>query len=152
MFASGSSKSQASSSRSWMLTTAGPIQWRCQRRVNKRPGLGWGLDALGVVLQFDRIAQPRGHPVGGIEQFIPLLLVIGLMYLLIIRPQNQERAAHEALLASLTKDDQVVTTGGIFGKVLSVSTETVVLEIAEKTRITLEKKFVARRIEPGVAK
>jgi len=87
--------------------------------------------------------------VGGFEQFIPIVLIFGLMWLLIIRPQNQERAAHEALIASLAKDDRVVTQGGIFGKIVSVATETVVMEIADKTRVTLEKKFVARRIEPG---
>lgn len=86
---------------------------------------------------------------GGFEQFIPIVLIFGLMWLLIIRPQNQERAAHEALIASLAKDDRVVTQGGIFGKIVSVATETVVMEIADKTRVTLEKKFVARRIEPG---
>ena len=86
---------------------------------------------------------------GGFEQFIPIVLIFGLMWLLILRPQNQERAAHEALIASLAKDDRVVTQGGIFGKIVSVATETVVIEIAEKTRVTFEKKFVARRIEPG---
>ncbi|MCB9676790.1 MAG: preprotein translocase subunit YajC [Alphaproteobacteria bacterium] len=86
---------------------------------------------------------------GEFAQFIPILLIFGLMYFLIILPQNRERAAHEALLASLTKDDRVVTQGGLFGKIVSVAAETVVLEIAEKTRVTLEKKFVARRIEPG---
>jgi preprotein translocase subunit YajC len=85
---------------------------------------------------------------GGFEQFIPILLILGLMWFLLIRPQNQERAAHEALLASLAKDDEVVTQGGIFGKIVSVGTETVVLQIADRTRITLEKQFVARRIEP----
>ncbi len=89
---------------------------------------------------------------GGFEQFIPILLILGLMWFLLIRPQNQERAAHEALLASLSKDDQVVTQGGIFGKVVSVGTETVVLQIADRTRITLEKQFVARRIEPDESK
>ena len=86
---------------------------------------------------------------GGYEQFIPILLIFGLMYFLIIRPQNQERAAHDALIASLAKDDRVVTQGGIFGKIVSVAAETVVMEIADKTRITLEKNVVARRIEPG---
>ncbi len=89
---------------------------------------------------------------GGFEQILPLFLVFGLMYFLLIRPQNQERAAHEALLASLTKDDSVVTQGGVFGRIVSVSAETVVIEIADKTRVTLEKTAVVRRIEPEPSK
>lgn len=84
---------------------------------------------------------------GGFEQFIPIIAIFALMYFLLIRPQNQERAAHEALVASLAKDDWVVTQSGIYGQIISVADETVVLEIADKTRITLEKKFVARRLE-----
>lgn len=88
---------------------------------------------------------------GGFEQFIPILAIFALMYFLIIRPQNQERAALEALIASLAKDDKVVTQSGIFGVVISVADDTIVLEIAEKTRIILEKKFVARRLEGEAA-
>lgn len=84
---------------------------------------------------------------GGFEQFIPILAIFALMYFLIIRPQNQERAAHEALVASLAKDDWVVTQSGIHGQIVAVAETTVVLEIAEKTKITLEKTFVARRLE-----
>lgn len=84
---------------------------------------------------------------GDFAQFIPLIAIFALMYFLIIRPQNQERAAHEALVASLAKDDRVVTQSGVHGTVISVADETIALEIADKTRITLDKKFVARRLE-----
>ena len=76
---------------------------------------------------------------------LPLVLIFGVMYFLIIRPQVQERQAHEKLLESLTRDDAVVTASGVHGKVVSVSDTTVVLEIAEKTKITIDKKSIARR-------
>lgn len=80
-------------------------------------------------------------------QFVPFIAIFGLMWLLLIKPQNDERKAHEALVASLAKDDRVVTQSGIHGRIVGVSEQTVVLEIAEKTRVTLDKNFVARRVE-----
>ena len=88
----------------------------------------------------------------GIVQFIPIIAIFALMYFLLIKPQNDERNAHEALVASLTKDDKVVTQGGVHGKIVGVDTTTVVLEITDKTRITLDKTFVARRLEETSSK
>jgi preprotein translocase subunit YajC len=76
------------------------------------------------------------------------LLFMGLLfavaYFLILRPQSQERAAHEELLNKLAKDDHVVTSSGMHGKVVEVSDDLVVLE-AGKARITFDKQAVARR-------
>ena len=83
---------------------------------------------------------------GGFEQFIPILLIFGIMYFLIIRPQIQEKQEHDALLASLVKDQWVVTQGGLYGTIVTVNENTVVLEIADKTRVTLEKRSVTRRV------
>ena len=74
------------------------------------------------------------------------MLALGaILWLLVIRPQSQERAAHEALLKTLSKDDRVITSSGVHGRVVEVGAETVVLEVAEKARITFDKTAVARR-------
>ena len=83
----------------------------------------------------------------GLYQFIPIIAIFGLMYLLLIKPQQDEKSAHDALIASLAKDDKVVTQAGIHGRITSVAETTIVLEMADKTRITLDKTFVARRLE-----
>ncbi|MEN0061597.1 MAG: preprotein translocase subunit YajC [Myxococcota bacterium] len=75
----------------------------------------------------------------------PLLIGIGIFYFLVIRPANQEREAKEKLLASLAKDDKVVTAAGLWGTVVSVSDHTVELQIADKARVTVDKSSVARR-------
>lgn len=80
-------------------------------------------------------------------QLVPFVAIFGVMWFLLIKPQNDERKAHEALVASLSKDDRVVTQSGIHGRIVGVSDATIVLEIAEKTRVTLDKNFVARRVE-----
>jgi len=77
---------------------------------------------------------------------IVMLLALGaVLYFLILRPQAQERAAREDLLKKLAKDDHVVTDSGVHGKVVEVSDDLVVLEVASKTRITFDKAAVSRR-------
>ena len=75
----------------------------------------------------------------------PMLIGLGIFYFLVIRPANQERETKEKLLTSLAKDDSVVTTSGLWGKVVSVSEHTVELQVADKTRVTIDKTSVARR-------
>ena len=77
----------------------------------------------------------------------PLFMIMGIFYFLLIRPQQQEKTKHEAMLQSLVKGNKVVTTAGIHGRILSVEDATVVVEIADKTRITLDKAAIARRID-----
>ncbi len=76
---------------------------------------------------------------------LPILLIFGVMYFLLVRPQIQEKREHDTLLASLARDDRVITSSGIHGKVVSVENDVVVLEIGERTRVTFDKSSVARR-------
>ncbi len=62
---------------------------------------------------------------------VPLLLMGGLFYFMLIRPQRKQQQRHRALLASLQKGDQVVTSGGIIGKVAKVDDQELQVEIAE---------------------
>lgn len=78
----------------------------------------------------------------------PLLMLFGLLYFIAWRPQQQEKKAHETMLASLSKDDAVVTTGGIHGRVVEVVGDVVVVEIAEKTRIRVDRAGVGRKVSP----
>ena len=56
----------------------------------------------------------------GIQQFIPLILIFGIMYFLLIRPQQKKVKQHAAMVAALRRGDQVVTQGGVIGKVTKV--------------------------------
>jgi preprotein translocase subunit YajC len=80
---------------------------------------------------------------------VPLLMRFALLYFIAWRPQQREKKAHETMLASLAKDDAVVTTGGIHGRVLEVHGDVVVVEIAEKTRIRIDRAGVGRKVTPG---
>ena len=87
---------------------------------------------------------------GPIDLF-PLLLIFGVMYFFVLRPQLKERQDHDKLVASLAKDDEVVTASGFHGRILAVEGDTVVLEIGERTRVVIDKSTVARRKSAATA-
>ncbi len=77
------------------------------------------------------------------------LLMLGTLYLLFIKPQADEKAKHDELIAKLAKDDWIVTSSGIHGRIVEVGEEVVVLDIGDRTRITLDKSAVARKQGAG---
>jgi len=74
---------------------------------------------------------------------IPMAVIIGIFYFLVIAPANKQRKKTEAMLAALKKGDPVMTSGGIYGTVQSVDTETVILKIADNVKIKIAKSSVA---------
>ena len=64
-----------------------------------------------------------------ITQIVPLILVFGIMYFLLIRPQQKKLRDHAALVAALRRGDQVVTSGGLIGKVTKVKDEVGEIEV-----------------------
>ncbi len=87
-------------------------------------------------------APAAQNPMGGLP-FI--LIMIGIFYFVLIRPQQKERKAHEALIAGLQKGNKVVTRAGLHGRVHAVNDGTIDLEIADKTVVTIEKMSVQRK-------
>ncbi|MBS1255124.1 MAG: Sec translocon accessory complex subunit YajC [Deltaproteobacteria bacterium] len=77
-------------------------------------------------------------------QFIPLVLILGVFWFLIIRPQQKKQKEHQRMVDSLRKGDKVVSNGGIFGTIVKVGDDRVTLEIASKVQIQLERQQVAR--------
>ena len=86
-----------------------------------------------------------------------LLAMFGFMYFLLIRPQRQQQRKHADLLSSLKPGDEVVTAGGIYGEVVQIDAERVMLEIDEDVRIAVARRAIASvvppeeldRLEPG---
>ncbi len=79
----------------------------------------------------------------------PLLLVIavfGLMWVLILRPQQQRVRHHEALIASLAVGDEVITTGGIFGTIVELGDDVVVMEVADGVHLRVARPAVGQRL------
>lgn len=89
---------------------------------------------------------PPAAPGGPFSMLMPLAIVVVIMYFLVFRPQQQELKAHENLVASLVKGDEVVTSAGLYGTVYEVHDTTVVVEIADRVRVKLEKSAVKRKV------
>lgn len=74
---------------------------------------------------------------------VPMAVIIGIFYFLVIAPANKQRKKTEAMLAALKKGDQVVTSGGIYGTIQSVDADTVILKIADNVKIKISRSSVA---------
>lgn len=80
-----------------------------------------------------------------IGSFIPLIAIIAIMYFLMIRPQMQQRKAHEAMVQALRRGDEIVTAGGLFGKVTKVKDEhEVEVQLAEGVKVRVVRTTIAR--------
>ncbi|MDP8970891.1 MAG: preprotein translocase subunit YajC [Actinomycetota bacterium] len=91
------------------------------------------------------LAQENGAA-GLLGGLLPLLLIVAVFYLLLIRPQQQRARRHRELVSSIRVNDRVVTIGGMHGTVQSVDEDTVRLEIASGTVVTMAKQAVSRRL------
>lgn len=75
--------------------------------------------------------------------FLVLLAMFAFMYLLLIRPQRQQQRKHAEMLKELKVGDEVITSGGIYGEVVQLDTERVMLEIDEDVRIAVARRAIA---------
>ena len=90
-------------------------------------------------------AQAAGAPAGaGLISFLPIVLIFGIMYFLMIRPQQKKAKEHRALVQALRRGDQVVTSGGIIGKVAKVSDTELEVEIATGVKVRVVKHTVTQ--------
>jgi preprotein translocase subunit YajC len=85
--------------------------------------------------------------------FIVMMVVIfGAMYFLMIRPQMKRQKELRTMLSAIAKGDEVVTTGGILGRVTKVTDDYISLDIAENTEITVQKAAVSNILPKGTIK
>lgn len=81
---------------------------------------------------------------------VPWLLVLGIFYFLLIRPQQKQATEHKAMLDSLQQGDQIVTSGGIHGKISEVGPKVFTVEIAERVKVRINRENVVGRFVPDV--
>ena len=82
---------------------------------------------------------------GGLAGMMPLILIFGIMYFLMIRPQQKKIKQHQAMVAALRKGDQVVTAGGLIGKVTKVGADNdVEVEIATGVKVKVVQHTISQ--------
>jgi preprotein translocase subunit YajC len=99
------------------------------------------------------LAAGAGAPGGSafFVQLLPLLLIFVVFYFFLIRPQQRRAKEHEATIAAVQKNDEVVTGGGLMGKVTKVADDYVEIEIAPNVRVRAVKTTIAN-VSPRGAK
>jgi preprotein translocase subunit YajC len=88
-------------------------------------------------------AGGAGGGMAAFQQIIPLVFMFAIFYFLLIRPQQKKAKEHKALLEAMKKGDNVVTAGGVHGKVTLVENDLVTLEIANNVNIKITKSYIA---------
>ena len=93
-----------------------------------------------------------GSAAAGLTSYLPIIVMFAAVYFLMIRPQMKRQKEHRNMLAAMAKGDEVVTNGGIVGKVTKVGEAYVGVEISEGTEITVQKASVTTILPKGTIK
>ena len=96
-------------------------------------------------------AQGPSGPVAMLVQMAPLILIFGVFYFLLIRPQQKKQKEHKEMLTNLQKGDSIFTAGGIHGKITGLTDTTITLEVADKVRVKINRSAVGGLLKKGEA-
>ena len=97
-------------------------------------------------------AQGIGGGDPGFIGFLPIILMFVLLYFLMIRPQMKRAKEQKAMIEALQKGDEVVTAGGVVGKITKLSEQYVTVEVAPNTEISVQRAAVQMLLPKGTLK
>ena len=97
-------------------------------------------------------SAPAGGDAGGLMSFIPLILMFVVLYFIMIRPQMKRQKETKAMLEALAVGDEVVTIGGIMGKVTALKDAVVTVEISAGTEVQMQKAAITAVLPKGTLK
>jgi len=75
---------------------------------------------------------------------VPIVLIFGIFYFLLIKPQQDKQKEHVKMLSELKKNDEVITAGGIHGVVMNVKDTSIVLKVDENVKVEVEKTHITQ--------
>jgi preprotein translocase subunit YajC len=101
---------------------------------------------------YAQTAPAAGGAAGGLMSFLPIILMFVVLWFIMIRPQMKRQKETKTMLEALAKGDEVVTAGGILGRVTKVAEQYVTVEIAANTEITVQKSAVTTVLPKGTLK
>ncbi|NCT67316.1 MAG: preprotein translocase subunit YajC [Rhodanobacteraceae bacterium] len=94
-------------------------------------------------------APPAANP---LVQFLPLIVLFGVFYFMLIRPQMKRAKEQRAMIGALSKGDEVLTNGGLLGRVEDIADQFVTLEIAAGVSVKLQKQAITAVLPKGTLK
>jgi preprotein translocase subunit YajC len=95
---------------------------------------------------------PAGQPGAGFMSFLPLIIIFVIFYFLLIRPQTKRAKEHREMVAKLGKGDEVVTSGGLLGRVTELDEAYLTLEIASGVAVKVQRHAVTQVLPKGTIK
>jgi preprotein translocase subunit YajC len=92
-------------------------------------------------------AGGTGAPGGGggllATPLFPIILMLGVMWFFLIRPQQKKQKQHREMISNLKKGDRVITSGGLYGRITGTTDSTLTLEVADKVRVKVSRGHIA---------
>jgi len=100
----------------------------------------------------DALAAAPAQQSDTFMQFLPLVLIFVVFYFLLIRPQSKRAKEHKAMVGALAKGDEVVTNGGLLGRVTQVDDNFITMKIADNVEVKVQRQAVANLMPKGTSK
>jgi preprotein translocase subunit YajC len=101
---------------------------------------------------YAQTAAAAAGPMDSVMQFLPIILMFAVLYFLMVRPQMKKAKEHKALLEALGKGDEVVTQGGLAGRITKVGDDFITIAIAENVEIQMQKGAISLVLPKGTLK
>ncbi len=99
----------------------------------------------------DAMAAPAGQS-DPLMSYLPLIFIFIVFYFLLIRPQSKKAKEHKQMVEALAKGDEVVTNGGLLGRIAKVGDNFIELEIADGTSVKVQRQAIANLMPKGTIK
>jgi preprotein translocase subunit YajC len=100
---------------------------------------------------YAQAAAPAAAP-NPLMSFLPLIILFGIFYFMLIRPQMKRAKEQRAMIGALAKGDEVLTNGGLLGRVEDIADQFVTLEIAPNVTVKLQKQAISAVLPKGTLK
>jgi preprotein translocase subunit YajC len=95
---------------------------------------------------------PATGPMGGVLGFLPFVVIFAVFYFLLIRPQSKRAKDHRTMVSAVGAGDEVVTSGGILGKVTDADEQHLTVEIADGVRVKVQRPTITQVLPKGTLK
>lgn len=95
---------------------------------------------------------PAASPGSDLMAFLPMILIFVVFYFLLIRPQQKKAKEHRAMLSALQKGEEVVTAGGVVGRISKLSDQYATIEIAPGVEVSVQRSSIAQLLPKGTIK
>jgi preprotein translocase subunit YajC len=101
---------------------------------------------------YAQAASGAADPTGGLMGLLPIILMFVVLWFLMIRPQMKKAKEHKALIDALTKGDEVVTQGGVAGRIVRIGDNFVTVELAPNVEVAVQRQAIANVLPKGTLK